>query len=111
MQNYDTYTLLTYQSMTFIVNNQKVTNEMNRNNKCYEVNDEIGLNICSLGKLIGRRENHREKLVNEWTHQGKNKSVYDIYIPVIDPSQLSYIYIYIYIYNVQEIYHMYLINI
>ena len=40
--------------------------------------------------LTGRRDNLREKLVNEWTHQGK-MNFYSTDIPVLDSSQLSYV--------------------
>ena len=80
----------TYQSKTAIVNNKKAMDEMNRNNKCYEANDETAINMSSLENLTGRRDNLREKIVNEWTHQGK-MNLYSTDIPVLDPSQLSYI--------------------
>ena len=80
----------TYQSKTAIVNNKKAMDEMNRNNKCYEANDETAINMSSLENLTGRRDKLREKIVNEWTHQGK-MNLYSTDIPVLDPSQLSYI--------------------
>ena len=46
MQSCDTDTPLTYKFKTSIVNNEKAMNEMKRNNKYYEANDEIALNIC-----------------------------------------------------------------
>ena len=100
MRSCDADTPLTYQSKTAIVNNEKAMNEINRNNKCYEANDEIALNMCSLEQFTGRRDKYREKIVNEWTHQGK-MNLYTTDIPVIDPSQLSYMK------NVREIYHVY----
>ena len=41
---------------------------MIRNNKYYEANDETAINMSSLENLTGRRDNLREKIVNEWTH-------------------------------------------
>ena len=53
--------------------------EMNRNNKCYEANDETAINMSSLENLTGRKDNLREKIVNEWTHQGKKIFIQQIY--------------------------------
>ena len=61
MRSCDADTPLTYQSKTAIVNNEKAMNEMNRNNKCYEANDEIALNMCSLEQLTGRKDKSRER--------------------------------------------------
>ena len=85
MRSCDADTPLTYQSKTVIINNEKAMNEMKRNNKCYEANDEIALNMCSLEQLTGRRDKSREKIVNEWTHKGK-MNLYRTDRPVIDPS-------------------------
>ena len=43
-----------------------------------------------LENLTGRRDNDGKRLVTEWSHQGKI-NIYTIYIPVINPSQYSYI--------------------
>ena len=48
MRSCDADTPLTYQSKTVIINNEKAMTEMKRNNKYYEANDEIALNMCSL---------------------------------------------------------------
>ena len=90
MRSCDADTSLTYQSKKAIVNNENSINKMKRNNKCDEANDEIALNMSSLEQLTSRRNKSREKIVNEWTHQGR-MNLYTTDIPVIDPSQLSYI--------------------
>ena len=41
--------------------------------------------MCLLEHLTGKRDKSREKIVNEWTHQGK-MNLYRTDIPVIDPS-------------------------
>ena len=88
---FDADTPLTYQSKTSIVNNQKAMNEMKRNNKCHEANDEIGLNMCLTEMFTDRRDKHRETFVNAWTQQGK-VNFYTTDIPIIYPSQHTYIY-------------------
>ena len=52
---------LTYQSKTATSNNEKAITEMKYNNKCYEANDEIALNMCSLEQLTGSRDKSRKK--------------------------------------------------
>ena len=99
---FDADTPLTYQSKTSIVNNQKAMNEMKRNNKCHEANDEIGLNMCLTEMFTDRRDKHREKFVNAWTQQGKINFIRQIYQLFIHHN----IHIYM---NVRKIFHTYFI--
>ena len=62
MRSCDADTPLTYQFKTSIVNNEKAMNEMKRNNKYYEANDEICLIMCSFEQLTDRRDKSREKI-------------------------------------------------
>ena len=62
MRSCDADTSLTYQSKAAIDNNEKEMNEKKCNNKRYEANDEIALNMCSLEQLTGRRDKSRGKI-------------------------------------------------
>ena len=66
MRSCDADTSLTYQSKAAIDNNEKEMNEKKCNNKRYEANDEIALNMCSLEQLTGRRDKSRGKIDKKW---------------------------------------------